>query len=127
MDDDEELRPIGVANYMVNKTVIYAWSGNAEKNVGISTDDSVHEIDEDELISIHQHQLNEIYKVVRDDNLTWVKLACTSSWVLDKTLREELVSICNDAHDFVDEIQLNENANVIPFHVVYKLKAEKGS
>lgn len=128
-DDDEELHPIGkTPSKKANNTLTMLQSkstGEPEKDIVTSYNDKTDTIDENKLESIHQHTLNEIYRVIGRKKLTRNKMDCASAWILDKALKEELEANWKDTHTEVDERDIEENANIIPSHVVYKLKSEE--
>lgn len=120
IEEVEELKPIGTSSSLFSSKP----NGQPEKDIGDSIKTS-NEIDGEELKSIHQHTLNQIYKLVGGKQLTRSKMAFVPSWVLDRALQEELDSNRHDTHDEVKEHEVGANANVIPSHVVYKVKNEE--
>lgn len=120
-DEDDELQPIGTARAMLSTQV----TGDPTKDIGVITERDTKQSKEPELTSTHQDTLNEIYDIVGSKQLTRSKMACAPSWLLDKALQEELSSNWSDTHDEVDERQIKRDANVIPSHVVYKIKNEE--
>lgn len=125
IEDEEELQPIGRA---LNKPPTMLTSqviGEPEKDIGVSSNDTSNTIDENRLQSIHEHTLNEIYKVIGVKQLTRSKMACALSWILYKALQEELDTNWKDTHIEVDERDIEQHANVIPSHVVHKVKMKK--
>lgn len=118
-DEEEELKPIGTAASLFTTTTV----GNPEKDIGKMTDVPRHA--DGQLQSTKQDTLTEIYKVVGGKQLTRSKMAFAPSWVLDSALQEELQSNWKDAYDTVDDREIGNNANVIPSHVLYKVKNEE--
>lgn len=45
--------------------------------------------------------------------------------MLDNELKEEIEANWRDTHEEVDERNIKGNANIIPSHVVYKVKNEE--
>lgn len=54
-------------------------------------------------------------------------MAFAPSWILDRALQEEMESNWHDTHDEVREEDVQGNANVIPSHVVYKVKNKENN
>lgn len=59
--------------------------------------------------------------------LTRAKMSFAPAWILDSALKEELESNWTDTFDTVDERNVGHNANVIPSHVVYKVKNDENN
>lgn len=65
-----------------------------------------------------------IYNVLGSKKFTRKKMSLTQAWVLESALKEELEASWTDTFETVDERDVGDNANVIPSHVVYKVKNE---
>lgn len=59
--------------------------------------------------------------------MTRSKMSFAPSWLLDEALKEEITANWDDTFDVVDDRTVSTNANVIPSHVVYKVKNEEGN
>lgn len=99
--------------------------GGTLKDVGEIKENQDEEINDERIHSIHQHTLNELYKIVGGRQLTRSKLSCAPDWVLDKALREELENNWGDTHEVVDDTTIPVTTNVIASLVVYRIKTEE--
>lgn len=120
-DEDKELEPIGTERSMLCSKV----EGRPEKDIGTAPPTISVKSAMKELTSTEQQTLNKISDIVCGKHLTRSKMECAPSWLLDKALKEEVEVNWRETHEEVDERNIMDNANVIPSHVVYKVKNEE--
>lgn len=125
MDDIEKPRSLDTSTSLMSQ--LNNPIGNTAKDVGQIESTTTKNIDGCELESTQQLTLDALYRIVGGKQMTRSKMGCAPAWILDKALQEELDSNWADTHDVVDERDVPANANVIPSHVVYRVKTEENS